>query len=237
MQLCFSCGIMGLLLAALLPGASLPAPTRKVTTVRVDPRSGRLVRSTRIGPPAASPAEAPGRREGEGSAQPVSVQEIRELARKVARKHEVEPRLVDSVIQVESAYNPKAVSPKGAQGLMQLIPATARRFGVTDVFRPAENIEGGVRYLKHLLERYDGNERLALAAYNAGEGAVDRYNGIPPYRETREYVERVGKKLSTQRAAAPEPAQQDQEIEQARPYPVIEKIVDADGKEYYRAGQ
>jgi len=86
---------------------------------------------------------------------------------------------------VESNYNPYAVSPKGALGIMQLIPATARRFGVLDVFDPVDNIEGGARYLKYLLELFNGDYPLALAAYNAGENAVTRYGAVPPYPETR----------------------------------------------------
>ena len=103
----------------------------------------------------------------------------------------MEPELINAVIRQESAYDPYAVSHKGAKGLMQLMPAMARRFGVKDVFDPAENVQGGVKYLRQLLDRYDGDRRLALAAYNAGEGAVDRFGGVPPYRETQNYVERI----------------------------------------------
>lgn len=108
-----------------------------------------------------------------------------------SRRYSVDESLIISVITAESCFVPHARSPKGAQGLMQLIPATAKRFGVSDAYQPAQNIRGGTRYLKFLLKRFSGNMRYAVAAYNAGEGAVDRYGGIPPYRETKEYVRRV----------------------------------------------
>lgn len=110
-----------------------------------------------------------------------------------ARRHGVDPRLVAAVIGAESAYDVRALSHKGARGLMQLMPATARRFGVTDdrIHDPEANVEAGTRYLAWLLERFDGDLALALAGYNAGEGTVDRYGGVPPYRETRGYVQRI----------------------------------------------
>ena len=116
---------------------------------------------------------------------------VEKLVREAADRHRVDPALVRAVIQTESNWNPIAFSNKGAGGLMQLIPTTARRFGVNDVFNPQQNIDGGVHYLKTLLDRYNGNLDMALAAYNAGEGAVDRARGIPSFRETRNYVQKV----------------------------------------------
>jgi soluble lytic murein transglycosylase-like protein len=116
---------------------------------------------------------------------------VEKLVREAADRHHVDPALVRAVIETESNWNPIALSNKGAGGLMQLIPTTARRFGVNDVFNPQQNIDGGVHYLKTLLERYNGNMDLALAAYNAGEGAVDRAHGVPAFAETRSYVQKV----------------------------------------------
>ena len=109
-----------------------------------------------------------------------------------ARDFGVEEAIVRAIIHAESAYRPNALSRVGAQGLMQLMPATARRFGVSNAFDAGQNIRGGVKYLSWLLKRFDGNLTLAAAGYNAGEGAVDKYKGVPPYSETRRYVERVG---------------------------------------------
>ena len=114
------------------------------------------------------------------------------LIRDVAREEQVDPALLHAVITVESGYNPRAVSPKGAIGLMQLMPDTARRYSVSDIWDPVQNLRGGARYLRDLLEMFNDNLSLALAAYNAGEKAVIRYgHRIPPFAETRSYVPRV----------------------------------------------
>lgn len=125
------------------------------------------------------------------SATPLTSRRIDELIREAARSHGLSPALVRAVTAVESNFNIRAVSPKGARGLMQLMPETARSLQVTDVYDPRQNLQAGSRHLRGLLDRYEGDVRLALAAYNAGEGAVQRYGGIPPYPETRRYVQRV----------------------------------------------
>lgn len=169
----------------LLGGDASPAPAlaasadapHVVSVVRSDARTGRLVRVV--------VARTPVKRD------PSVVATIEETARSL----QVSPELIHSVIEVESNYNPYAVSPKGAEGLMQLMPATARRFGVSNSFDPRQNIEGGVRYLKFLQDTF-GDDRLAIAAYNAGEKAVTRYGGVPPFPETVNYVAKVGEKYS-----------------------------------------
>src|SRR5258705_5124492 len=110
---------------------------------------------------------------------------------RAGQKAGVDPRFIHAVIKQESKYNTKAVSPVGAQGLMQMMPATAERFGLKDPFDAAANVEAGTKYLKWLLKRFDGDVSLALAGYNAGEGAVDKYKGVPPYSETQNYVKKM----------------------------------------------
>ena len=117
--------------------------------------------------------------------------QVADLVRNLAPKYLLDPDLVLAVIEAESNFNPRALSGKNAQGLMQLIPATAERFGVQDVWDPEQNLRGGMAYLRWLLAYFKGDVRLALAGYNAGEGAVDRHGGIPPYAETRAYVSRI----------------------------------------------
>jgi len=116
-----------------------------------------------------------------------------------ASEHSLDPALVKAVVHVESAFNPTARSRMGAMGLMQLMPGTARRFGVWNAYAPEQNLKGGTKYLRWLLDRYKGDERKAVAAYNAGEGAVDDYGTVPPYSETQTYVKRVAQMTSAYR--------------------------------------
>lgn len=122
-----------------------------------------------------------------------------------ASKHGISPDLVRAVIQAESGFNPRAVSPKGAMGLMQLMPATARDLGVNDPFHPAENIRAGVAYLAQLLTRFKQNVQHALAAYNAGPERVERYDGVPPYRETQAYVKKITRATTAETPAVQPP--------------------------------
>lgn len=199
------------------------APARHATTVvKADLKTGRLIRST-IRP--VVKVTAPNK-------------SISQLIDNIAAEQGVENHLVHSVIRAESGYNTAAVSPKGAQGLMQLIPATARRFGVSDSFDPGENIRGGVRYLRFLLDYYQGDYVKTIAAYNAGEAAVDKYNGVPPFAETQNYVTQVAQNLKAAResevtAAIPvaESAAETAKVETTRP---IETSTGSDGRVYYR---
>ena len=173
------------------PAPSAGAGSARRLEVREDAAAGRLIRQVRYRR-SASPKPAAGRRGADGSV--VQGIDFDRLIRSIGSRYGVDPKLIHAVIRQESNYDPFAVSPKGALGLMQLLPSTAERFGVKDVFVPAENIRGGVKYLRYLMDRYPGQAALVLAAYNAGEGAVDRYGGIPPYRETQAYVARIAKR-------------------------------------------
>jgi soluble lytic murein transglycosylase-like protein len=133
--------------------------------------------------------------------------DVRALAMAAARRHGLEPNLVLAVVGVESGFQPDAVSNKGAQGLMQLMPATARELGVTDALDPAQNLDGGTRYLRMLVAQYGGDLGKALAAYNAGPGAVKRHGGVPPYRETHHYIDRVLQRYQRARTAKAPAAQ------------------------------
>lgn len=223
MAKCFHLGVCLVLAAATLCGSSAVRPgARKVTTVRPDARTGRLVRATAVTPRPAPPVAARPR--------PAS---FNEAVERIAFQHALPVQLMHSVIKVESNYNPNAVSPKGAMGLMQLIPATARRFGVSDAFDPIDNMRGGARYLRYLLDLY-GDYPLALAAYNAGEGAVARYGGVPPYPETRNYLALVKRALDeAKKDQTPPPALAAATDEPGETYNRIEEVVDPDGRVRY----
>jgi len=161
---------------------------------------------------------------------PPAPERIRAIVEEKSRQHGLDPLLVHSVIRAESNYNPYAISPKGAEGLMQLIPSTARQYGVRNAFDPEQNIEGGIRYLKYLQSLFT-DERLVLAAYNAGEGAVAKYGWIPPYAETQDYVYKVGRyyglarREQTQRPQPILPA-----VKSTPPPPVLQEFVDGEGR-------
>ena len=126
-------------------------------------------------------------------------QQVDRIIVEAGARNGVDPVLLYAIMHRESSFKAGAVSPKGARGLMQLMPGTAARFGVRNIFDPAQNIEGGARYVRFLLNYFGGDVRLALAGYNAGEGAVDKYRGIPPYRETRDYVRLIGQRYALMR--------------------------------------
>jgi soluble lytic murein transglycosylase-like protein len=199
--------------------------------VRSDARTGRLVRSV-VRPPRPSPTD----KVAPQIEWPIEAAEappaLVRMVDGIAERHAVDRDLVHSMIRVESNYNPLAISDKGALGLMQLVPSTARRFGVSDSFNPAQNVEGGVRYLKYLLDHYKGDHLLALAAYNAGEGTVERFGGMPPFPETRSYVKRVGKELNETKAK-----QQRKTETPAKPagdFNPIRAFIDVMGRTYYK---
>ena len=139
-------------------------------------------------------------------AQPRTGTSLQDLVAAAASRYGVDAELITSVIAAESNFNPKAISPKNARGLMQLLPETAARLGVKDVFDPKENIDAGVRYLRELLETYHNNLTLALAAYNAGPDRVQQYGSVPPFRETVSYVRRVKNGYERNKAAATQPS-------------------------------
>jgi len=132
---------------------------------------------------------------------PKTSQNFNDVVNSVSGRHHLDPALVNSVIRAESGFNSHAVSPKGAQGLMQLMPRTASQLGIANAFDPGANVEGGTRYLRELLERYNFDLVKALAAYNAGPQSVEQYRGVPPYHETRAYVARVIRDFNRQKTA------------------------------------
>jgi soluble lytic murein transglycosylase-like protein len=154
--------------------------------------------------PAAAPAMGSSR---PAKPRPLQAQELNEVINSISDRHHLDPDFISSVIHAESGFNQRAVSPKGAQGLMQLMPGTASKLGVSNAFDPRANVEGGTRYLSELLERYNFDVIKALAAYNAGPQRVQQYGGVPPYYETRTYVARIvrdynRKKIAERKAAA-----------------------------------
>ena len=182
-------------IAAILLGLSAPAQAQIYSWKDAN---GHLVLSNKR-PTASAPVASYSVPKAEGirvtrSATADRARAYDDLISEHSRTHGVRPDLVRAVMQVESGFNPSARSPKGAMGLMQLMPATAKQYGVRNAFNPAENVRAGVAYLRQLLDRYNDNEELALAAYNAGPGAVDKHGqNVPPYRETQSYVTRINK--------------------------------------------
>jgi len=208
-------------LAAAAPDVTAGDGSRRTVTsvVRKDERTGKLVRSVVVS------------RGAPASREPAQGLDTRKVVERAARHYNIDPLLIHAMIEVESGYNPYALSPKGAEGLMQLMPSTARRFGVRNSFNFIDNIAGGVRYMRHLIDLFD-DERLAIAAYNAGEQAVLRYRGIPPYPETRKYVELVsGKYTAARENTVSGPAAPVREADSYRP---IEYFVDEHGRLHIR---
>ena len=220
MRFCLIMAWVPLAVSAMAENTASAQPVARMSSVvHVDSQTGRLVRA--ITPP-------PDYKKGPGTRADVAAS-IGQYVRDTAERYQVDPLLVRSVIEVESNYDPFAVSAKGAQGLMQLMPQTARRLGVQNSFNPWENIDGGVRYLKYLLALFGDQEtpeKLALAAYNAGEGAVMKHGGVPPYHETAQYVSKVAKKWGDARASAVTAQSQQAEVVA---HPPIEQFVDAQG--------
>ena len=149
--------------------------------------------------------------EPQETATPAKAPDLQAIVAAASTQHRIDADFIASVISAESANNPRAVSPKGAQGLMQLMPGTATKLGVKDSFDPADNVDGGVRYLRELLLLYNGDMAKALAAYNAGPQRVQQYKGVPPYRETHAYVARIIKDFNRKKLAA-----RKQQVAQAR---------------------
>lgn len=205
----YICFVLGFAMLAASPLRAEDAATRKAPVVR------KTAGKSATTPRASAAANIP------------------EIVEHAAQANNVDPLLVQSIIKVESNYNPYAVSPKGAQGLMQLMPGTAWQMGVGNNFDPKENIEAGVRYLKYLQDLYK-DDRLALAAYNAGPEAVQKYKSVPPYPETQDYVNRVGQqygaaKAKQQKVSEPEakPVPPPVVVEE---HPKLEHFVDQDGR-------
>ncbi len=218
---------------ALAASATQTIPVRTTIVVKADVKTGKLVRSVIVEPRQITPVST----EQPAAAIAQKSENLDEIIERVAGEQGVEGPLVHSVIRAESNYNPHALSAKGAQGIMQLIPATAKRFGVNNAFDAEENIQGGVRYLRFLLDYFKGDYARAIAGYNAGETAVDRYHGIPPYAETQNYVYQVAKNLKTARQGAKpvvKPEATAAVVAKSVTASPIVASVGEDGKVYYR---
>lgn len=168
----------------------LVIPTRAQIASNVD-EHGNLIYTFQGSAASGSGSSSTAGQASRTDSRPALPTKLERIVDEAAEKHNLDPALVNAVITTESGWNPQAVSNKGAMGLMQLVPGTAERFGVENPFDPAQNIDGGTAYLKTLLDRYNGDLTLSLAAYNAGEHAVDRNGGVPPFWETRRYVRKV----------------------------------------------
>ncbi len=244
MRFCFIL-VWSAVLAPFAANAGDPAerPQHITSVVRPDLKTGRLVRTVVV-----TPKPVVEQRVAETVVQPRVVSPVEpaveraspargidEAVERIAAQQAVLPELIHSVIQVESNYNPFAVSSKGALGLMQLIPSTARRFGVADVFNPLENIEGGARYLRYLLDLYHDNYTLALAAYNAGENAVAKYGTVPPYRETQNYVQQVAAQFRKAKARPAPRKEKETKAAETAPdgFRHIQQLVEPDGSVRY----
>ena len=252
MRLCFNlacaAGLASVALWAAGPLDTETAPPLRITTViRPDLRTGKLVRSVMVTPKPVTEHRVVAALVAPRVVSPApAASGIDEAIEQIAAQVSLQPQVIHSVIKVESNYNPFAISPKGAQGLMQLIPATARRFGVSNVFNPAENIQGGSKYLKYLLDLFGGNYAFALAAYNAGEAAVARYGGVPPFPETQNYLilmlrqlqEAKKAEVAKQKAVAAGQTRPQAETKSAPAGPNhIQEVVEADGSVRYVSTQ
>jgi hypothetical protein len=194
---------------------SLPAPTSAPTPAPTDSQ----------GSSRAAFAKSGSLKSGSGKSAPAPA--LNDVVNSASATYHLDPDLVNSVIHAESGFNAHAISPKGARGLMQLMPSTANQLGVNDSFDPQANVEGGSRYLRELLERYNFDLVKALAAYNAGPERVEQYQGVPPFRETRAYVARIVHEYNTKKTAQEKAAKQKQVLAKAstqghlKPKPVV----------------
>jgi hypothetical protein len=174
-------------LTMILPLFSVAASSAARAEIKAEIRGDKVVYSSR---PRQKPGATAVRTRTRGPLDDAPAP-IAGLVSEISARHGMDPDLIAAVVSAESAFNPLAVSPKGARGLMQLMPETARLYGVKDIHDPRQNLEGGIAYLKELVGRYRGNLTLALAAYNAGPGAVQRAAGVPEYRETQDYIRKI----------------------------------------------